>query len=301
MIKSVTIVNSLGEILQMDLTQPERSGLIIESIDGLGPGSANVNFTNLVGDGGVFNSSRLDPRSITFNFIFEGNDIELIRHKTYRFFSLKSTVTLMVKTDYRELMIEGRVSSNDPGIFQEREGTTISIECGFPYFYKIGDGAEINTPFSGATPLFEFPFENLIETREIEFGEINNLIQNTITYEGDVDIGMIITMHLSNDVGDITIHKLNTREHLTLENDRIIEAFGFSYQAGDDIIINTNRGVKTIFLRRDGQYYNLLPAKTVDSTWLTLSRGDNDIAIVTSHDPQNLVVDIQNRILYEGI
>lgn len=37
MIKSVTVVNHLGESLKLDLASPEKSGFIVKSIEGLGP------------------------------------------------------------------------------------------------------------------------------------------------------------------------------------------------------------------------------------------------------------------------
>lgn len=43
MIKSVTVVNHLGESLKLDLASPEKSGFIAKSMEGLGPVKATVN------------------------------------------------------------------------------------------------------------------------------------------------------------------------------------------------------------------------------------------------------------------
>lgn len=47
MIRNVTIINPLGERLVLDLMNPVKSGFIVESIEGLGPVKADVNFTEL--------------------------------------------------------------------------------------------------------------------------------------------------------------------------------------------------------------------------------------------------------------
>ena len=58
MIKSITVKNYLNDQITLELTRPEKSGFIVESIDGLGPAKANINVTDIsTNDGGIFNSS----------------------------------------------------------------------------------------------------------------------------------------------------------------------------------------------------------------------------------------------------
>jgi hypothetical protein len=109
MIKAINITNQFSEQVYVDLFMPERSGLIVQSIDGLGPGPASINLTNLAVDGSIYNSSRINPRQIVFNFIFDGIDIEEVRHKTYRFFALKTQISMAFHTDHRDLAIDGYV------------------------------------------------------------------------------------------------------------------------------------------------------------------------------------------------
>ena len=71
MIKSVKVINYLGESIKLELGAPEKSGLLIRSITGLGAGKANINSTDLsTGDGSVYNSSRVLPRNIVFSLVF---------------------------------------------------------------------------------------------------------------------------------------------------------------------------------------------------------------------------------------
>lgn len=92
MIKSVTAVNFKGESIKMDLFHPESSGFIIIKIDGIGPGKATVTKNDSkVYDGGTITSARLPSRNIKMEIQFLWvNSIEDVRHKTYKYFPLKS-------------------------------------------------------------------------------------------------------------------------------------------------------------------------------------------------------------------
>jgi len=67
MINSVKITNYRNESIELELRRPEKSGLFVYGISGLGPVKANVNIPEVVkNDGGVLNSARLTPRNIVF-------------------------------------------------------------------------------------------------------------------------------------------------------------------------------------------------------------------------------------------
>lgn len=160
MIQEVTITNYLNQVLKLRLDQPEpEHGMIITSIEGLGPANANVNTTEIAsGDGSIFNSSRLQERNIVMNLRFMfAPDIETVRLLTYKYFPIKRPLIFKIETDNRLCETLGYVESNEPNIFSEVEDTEISIICPDPYFYSISNNL---TVFSGVRPLFEFPFEN---------------------------------------------------------------------------------------------------------------------------------------------
>ena len=160
MIKSVTITNYLQESVKIDLTEPETSGFIIRSIEGLGPAKANVNFTELATlDGALDNGALLNTRNIVMSLIFEGTPtIEDTRLKSYKYFPIKQNLTFEIETDNRHCFTVGRVESNVPAIFSnEREGCQISILCPSSYFQDMNDTI-IN--FDAVISEFEFPFDN---------------------------------------------------------------------------------------------------------------------------------------------
>ena len=164
MIKSVTVTNYLGDSVKLELMRPEKSGFIVESINGLGPSNASINTTEVsTNDGALFNSARLSKRNIVFKLLFMNTDtetIEDIRQKTYKYFPMKKGVTLLIETDNRLVSTTGYVETNEPNIFDSKEGSTISIVCPDPFFYSAGKNGTNETVFYGIQAVFEFPFEN---------------------------------------------------------------------------------------------------------------------------------------------
>lgn len=195
MIKTVTIINFLGEILHLTLSDPEpKSGMIISEIEGLGPPSADVNLTEIAsGDGGVYNSSRAHDRNIVMSLIFTFQQtIEDVRLLTYKYFPLKKPLIFRIETDNRLAEILGYVESNEPEIFEQQEVADISIICPDPWFYSIGKN---ETVFSGVRALFEFPFENYVPDSKDIFNITK--MSYTGTHQGitaSVDESNIITI-----------------------------------------------------------------------------------------------------------
>ena len=189
MIKSITVINNLGEKLTIELGAPETSGLWIKSIKGIGPGKANINTTELASsDGGLYNSSRSEIRNITMTIGFmpytdsAGNawSVEDVRRNTYRWFAKKRPIEFIVNTDRISLVAYGYVESNEPDIFQKDETTAISIICPDPNMYMY-DSSEV-IEFSSTADGFEFPeppdgYENPI-TVDLQGGEVYTLTED---------------------------------------------------------------------------------------------------------------------------
>ena len=305
MIKSITITNFLGEELKVTLTEAMPShGLLVRSIEGLGPVKANISTTDLsTADGSVYNSSRLDERNIVINFLFFGNPlIEDARQLTYKYFPLKKELTFKIETDNRVAEAYGYVESNEPDIFSEQEGCQISIICPDQFFYSASEDEKNWTVFSGIEALFEFPFSNEdLHGHLIEFGSIENATERTIYYEGDTDVGIIMYIHAIGEVGTITIYNTLTRESMIIDADKIASLTGSRIKAGDDIIINTNRGQKSVYLLRSGVYTNILNALGRDADWFVISKGDNVFTYIADSGSSNLLFRIYGRTIFEGV
>lgn len=302
MIKSIKVTNPKGESLVLDLFHPEKSGLIVRSISGLGPPKANINSTDLAtADGALYSSARASTRNIVFNLQFMfAPTIEDSRQLTYKYFPLKKLVKIEVETDNRSLETSGYVESNQPDIFSKEETTQISILCLNPFFYDPDPSV---TQFATVTPTFEFPFSNESNTENlIEFGTINLDTRSIIDYIGDVDTGVLITIHALGSVsGYLTIYNVETQEKMVVDLAKIKTLIGKDYGSGDDIIISTVSGDKYVQVLHDGKYTNAIAAIEKLADWFQVSVGRNIFNFTVTKGIENLVMSFSYRNAYGGI
>ena len=152
MIKKITVTNHLGEYKEFELARPDKSGFIVEKVDGLGPVKANILTTEVATtDGSQYNSSRATPRNIVLRLRFLMNPtVEDTRQETYKYFPLKQRIKLTIETDNRISEVYGYVESNEPQIFEENEYAIISLICPDSYLQSI---TETLIPLSNITGL----------------------------------------------------------------------------------------------------------------------------------------------------
>lgn len=302
MIKSIIVTNHNGESLKLDLFHPEESGLIVKSISGLGPPKANINSTDLAtADGAIYSSARASTRNIVFNLQFMfAPTIEDARQKTYKYFPLKKKITIEVETDNRSLSTEGYVESNEPDIFSQEESTQISIVCVDPFFR---DARPSLVQFASVLPNFEFPFSNESLTDDlIEFGKIGLDTRSTLVYTGDVDTGILITIHAMGSVsGILNIYNIETYENIKIDLSKIKALTGSDYRSGDDIIISTVSGDKYVQVLHNGKYYNAIGIIDKLANWFQLTVGENIFNFTVTNGVENLSITFEYRNAYGGI
>lgn len=307
MIYSLAVTNFLGDRIRLELGKPENTGFLIKSITGLGPVKANVNTTEVAtNDGSMFNSARLSQRNIVIQMVFVnsiyGEDIEEIRQKSYKYFPIKKNVELVIETDNRYVRTTGYIESNEPDIFSKQEGTQISIICPDPYFYSASEDGDNVTDFYSIDPMFEFPFSNeSLSEPLLVFGEIQIKTEGVVTYSGDSEIGVMIYIHAIGPAEHINIYNTETREVMAIDTVKLEKLTGRGLIAGDDIIINTLKGEKSITLVRSGVSYNILNCLDKNTDWFTLVKGDNIFAFTADSGVTNLQFRIENKLIYEGV
>ena len=307
MIYSLAVTNFLGDRIRLELGKPENTGFLIKSITGLGPVKANVNTTEVAtNDGSMFNSARLSQRNIVIQMVFVnsiyGEDIEEIRQKSYKYFPIKKNIELVIETDNRYVRTTGYIESNEPDIFSKQEGTQISIICPDPYFYSASEDGDNVTDFYSIDPMFEFPFSNeSLSEPLLVFGEIQIKTEGVVTYSGDSEIGVMIYIHAIGPAEHINIYNTETREVMAIDTVKLEKLTGRGLIAGDDIIINTLKGEKSITLVRSGVSYNILNCLDKNTDWFTLVKGDNIFAFTADSGVTNLQFRIENKLIYEGV
>lgn len=301
MIKSITVTNYLGQSKKFELSRPDKSGFAITNIEGLGPSKSNILTTEVAtNDGAIFNSARSEVRNIVITFDFRfAKDVEEARHESYKYFPNKKKLKLVIETDKRTCETYGYVEDNDPSIFSQYETTQISIICTDPYLYSLEKNI---TVFSGVESIFEFPFSNeSLSGNLLEISALRVDTHQTVYYEGDSEIGILISIHAIGEAKNVTIYNTGTREVMKLDSAKIEALTGSGIVAGDEIEISTVKGNKYIKLIRDGLETNILNCLDKKTSWFQISKGDNIFAYTADEGEANLQFRIENKIVYEGV
>lgn len=320
MIQSVTVTNFHGEEIVLELAKPGKTGFLIADIDGISPGSCNLNIQDVATmDGGLYTGGHVPTRSINMSIIFMGDyTIEDLRHKCYKFFPIKKKVKLTFQTDTRLAYIEGYVESHDVDIFSDMETATITILCPDPFFKDFNSDTMV---FLGADPRFEFPFSNeSLDQPLIVFGDAGNKYEHHVFYKGDYDTGTIFNIEIppfDSLAGKLTIYNSTTMNYgdgtgkMVIDLDTVKEiasqtiAGMLDLMSGYTISISSIRGSKHLqLITQAGKKYSALNAiDRQNSSWIYLVPGENVILVDhPNKDILNLLsFSIYADVLYGGV
>lgn len=275
--------NKYGE--QLEITNNPR--YIITDIDGLYPPEGVINTTQVANtDGSVFNSSRVNDRTITITMAING-PAEANRLLLYRYFKTKYPVRLYYKNGVRDVYIDGYVSKFSVEYFEKKQTAQIEISCPMTLFRAVKESV---TEFANIENMFVFPFA--IEAAGRPFSEVALGEQKTIINGGDVETGVIIKLNALETVLNPKIYNVDTSDRMTLS---------VEMRAGDEITINTRKKEKSITLLRDGVQTNIVGKLDAGSTWFNLIPGDNVFTYEADEFPEHLqcIFIINNQ--FEGV
>lgn len=301
MIKSFTVTNPKGESLKLELTRPELSGLIVQSIEGLGPAKATINTGETATmDGSLFNSARASNRNIVITLaLMFAPTVEDSRQKIYKYFPVKKRIRLDFETDRRSVYTYGYVESNEPAIFSSQETVQISVICPDPFFYDINPSM---VDFYSIEPLFEFPFSNeSLSDSMLELSRLRLDSRINLSYSGDSDTGLKIVIHFSGSVKNVRLYNLTSGHSISINTDKVSDISGEALKNGDEIRISTISGDLYAKLLRDGQFSNIIGSLEKNSDFFKVSNGDNIIAFTVDEGKNNLTINFIYRNAYGGV
>lgn len=154
----------------------------------------------------------------------------------------------------------------------------------------------------GDYPLYPVEVDQADTTNQyIEFASLVYRQEENVPYDGDVPTGVVMRLHATGEVRNITIYNMDTRERIVIRTDRIKAITGHDFNTGDDIIITTTRGSKSIEYVHEGVSYNILNALEKDTDWFMLSKGDNVFAYICEYGTEDLQFRLEYPTLYWGI
>lgn len=281
---TLKVENANKQILS--LTNNECNYQIV-NVDGLNPPKAKINTSEIANiDGQKFKSSKLEMRNLVITVKVNGN-VEENRIHLYEFFRTGQWCKIYYNNDTRKVFIEGYVETMETDLFTVSQEMQISIICPDPYLKSL---RLIFADISKTIGNFEFPFD--IEEEGIEFSLYDaNRITN-ISNGGEVETGIKITLTaVGGNVTNPIIYNTDTLEQFKLN---------LTMQEGDTIVINTQKGNKSVKKISNGIETNIINYVDDASTWLQLKIGSNRFTF-TSSDDTKLHIEFESNTLYEGV
>lgn len=284
---TLTIENVFGS--RVKLTQNESKYQVLD-VGGLNPPKTQINRSTVGSlDGSTYNSSRLEERNIVITVKLNG-EVEETRLELYQLFSLKRECKIFYKNNRRDVYIAGYVESIECDYFVNNETMQISIVCPYPFFKTID---MVIDDISKVLRRFHFPFsieyDDPIPFSEIEIDRITNVFNG-----GESECGIIINVHFIGSVSKLELLNADTGESFTVQH---------GFIADDDLVINTNKGEKSVKLIRDSVETNLFAKVTRGSTFFNLRQGDNHFSYFADdgdHD-SNVTIVYKHYTIYGGV
>lgn len=259
----------------------------IQSIDGLDPPDAVLNLYKVAGvDGTSFNSATLANRQITLTIAIN-HPAEENRNALYRYFQTKRSARLYFSDELKEVYIDGYVQNITIPFFGKKQLFQVTMICNDPYFhyaipleYSFGDGVN---------PGFEFPFE--IPAGGIEFSTLESGSVFEVNNPAG-ECGIVIRFMASGSVSNPRVYNGDTDEFIGVTT---------TMQSGDEIVINTRTGAKSIKRIRGASVTNMISYKMSGSSWIRLLPGENTFSLSASSGSSNLICIIQIEGEIEGV
>ena len=253
------IENSSGDMLTLTGNEPVYQ---VIKITGLNPPHAQINTTSIVGlDGARFNSAKLDTRNIVLTVKING-DVEANRLNLYCYFRTKEPCTFYYANDTLDVTINGYVENVECDLFTNNELAQISILCPYPYFKSM---SQVIADSSNVLGLFVFPF-SINATDPIAFSSLQTSGDIEVYNASESETGATIEINVLDSVSAIQLNNVVTGDTFSLS---------YNFIAGDKIVINTNKGQKSIMVIRNGVLTNIFSALQQGSTFSQLVAGMN--------------------------
>lgn len=267
----------------LTLTQDETNYQVL-SITGLNPPNAQINTSTIAGlDGAKFNSSKLQSRNIVITLKING-DIEANRINLYKYFATKEWCKFYYENEHRNVYIDCYVETFECDFFTNNEIAQISLICPNPYFKAM---EEIIDDISKVLAAFEFPFahgskgatnpsvpKDSSTDDAVPFSVIDVLRVTNVYNNSESETGVIIEIDIMGVVNSIQIKDTRTGNTFNLE---------YNFIENDRVIIDTNKGQKSVSLLRNGITSNLFTAVKKGSTFFQLSIGDNFFSYIADN------------------
>lgn len=262
----------------------------LKTIDGIYKVSGNVTtVSSAFGIGESYSGTSIKKRPIVITGIIKDNFKER-RQLLYKMFPLKTEGTLY----YYEDDIKRKITYEVEDVDIEEKGIprvfTISLICPNPYFTDL---EESQVSMATWTPRFCFP---MISEQGIgmEFATKNVTTMGTVINGTNIDFGVTIHFIAHGNVVNPYIVNVETQEQILIN---------IEMEAGDEIIITTQRGNKNVILIRDYKSVseNINYLMEYGSKFLQMHAGNNTLRAGSKANEENLETNVYYSNEYEAV
>lgn len=227
-------------------------------------------------DGDKINNIQTQPRGIVLDLrIKDCVSVEEAKRYILRSVKPKQKGKLVLNQAGRELSISGVVEAISMPRFEQEIIMQVTLYCSNPYWQDVEN---VLLEISRVLNMHYFPLDVgglAFPVEGVVMGEYDTNMTRTYTNDGDAECGMIITIVALADVLNPAIYKPDG-SYIGVNDSMVL---------GDEIIINTNRGEKSI--TKNG--VNILSKIKPGSTFLQLDTGDNELTINSDGDTEGNV------------
>lgn len=230
-------------------------------------------------DGDTVNNVQATPRTIVLDLrIKSGVDVEDAKRAILKIVKLKQQGGLVWTQNERTVIITGIVDAVEMPRWTKEAVMQISLHCEQPFWEDVDDvikqineAIDLHYFTSSPADMLYFPADG------IAFGVYDTIRTKSFHNDGDVSVGLEITILAHDTVTNPIIYDQNGN-YFGLGNSG--ENAAFVMQTGDNVVITTHKGRKTVVYNGVPIYDKIKP----NSTWLQLEAGDNVFSINSDDD-----------------
>ena len=252
----------------------------ITGVDGMTAANATIASAVVGGaDGDVVSNVQAYARGIEIYLrVKSGVSVEEMKRAVLRVVKIKQRGSLEWKQDGRAVTISGIVEAVEMPRWTDSVTMQITLYCSQPFWedvayivQQISEAVDVHYFTDNEMDMLYFPAEG------IALGEYDTTRTKQFHNSGDVDVGMEISIVAYGDVTNPIIYN----------DDGDFLGIGYGdgakqvkLAAGDNVVITTHKGRKTITMNGESLLSKLRPK----SKWLQLRAGDNQFTINSDDD-----------------
>ena len=275
MIESIKIRNeSTGKIIKLDMS--EANYLIYDgSIDWGTVDVSHNTFQYPTQIGAYISSTVVGTRDISISGWIIGDTLQEIEQKKdylSKHINPLQNVTILVG----EYSISGKPDSNlnvGNSYSENNEAMCkflISIFCSNPMFLLSN---AIDVSIADTQGMFGFPL--IFKPEGIILGLRKKSLFTDVTNDGAIEVGMTVTIEALGTTKNPRIINVNTNEYMRINKTMV---------AGEKIVINTNKGERSVYGYVNGEKENYFDYFDFDNVWLQVPNGISTFTYKTYDD-----------------